>query len=150
MEEKKIVKEEAEKIFEELIFKNINLNADIIIVDPIPILGENLKMRGWMIAAQSGDQLVGYLQLSKELEFLRFSSFQRNSNSLEGCPFAKNWLEPKTILEKAISFAGKKVTMSEPYLSFHHDISRLSWIIPAETEKKVKYKIYVVGDYVFD
>jgi len=116
---------------------------------PIPVYGHEKDIESWFIGITISDKLVGFIQLNSDFELLRFSSFQRDPTSLDGCPIASSWLDPEYILERSRSIASQDDALEPPFLSYDRNITRLAWKVIAEEKSGHKKTILIAGDFVY-
>jgi hypothetical protein len=118
--------------------------------NPLPItdLSDN-KIVAWFIGISVENKLAGFIQLSSTLEFLRYSSFQRIPQSLEGCPNSSVWLNPDVIIQLEKVKAAENDILSSPILTFDQNLSRIVWAVNVESKKGLTKTIYVAGEYVY-
>lgn len=116
---------------------------------PIPIHGPKGDIVSWFVGITMSDKLVGYIQLDSDLMVMRYSTFQRNPSSLEGCPEARTWLDPDYIKERSRTEASPDDDLEPPFLSYDRSISRIVWVVKAKGKSGDVKKIFVAGDFVY-
>jgi hypothetical protein len=137
-------------LFNSRIVESKLVKAKGVVHDPIPIEHSNGKLAAWFIPITIGEKIVGYFQLDTSLEFLRYASFQRDSESIDICPAKTDWLDTKVIREKARKLAVENESLSEPRLTYDVDVSRVVWAVSAIKSDGQSRRIFVVGDTVYN
>lgn len=119
--------------------------------NPIPVYAPNSsKLVSWFVGITVNDKIASFLQLDEIGNLIRYSSFQRNKASLEGCPNAEAWLDSNYAVHKAKTLLGKKAVLRRSYMSYHQNITRLAWIVEASEKDGTEKTIYVSGSSVFE
>jgi hypothetical protein len=118
--------------------------------EPLPVNYPNGKLHSWFVGVTVNCKLAGFLQLLPDLSPLRYSTFQRRPDSLEGCPDSADWLDRARIQSRAAGALGSGESLGEPYLTFDQHPSRLVWAVPVESERDGKREILVAGDFVYE
>ncbi|HEV8286430.1 MAG TPA: hypothetical protein VGQ09_19110 [Chitinophagaceae bacterium] len=136
------------------LFKSSIVNDSLVktkgkVETPIPILEASGNINSWFVGITVDKTLAGFLQIENNLSLLRYSSFQRTPNSLQGCPSADVWLNPKKIISLARTKATKDDSLSPPILTYDQNPSRIVWSIIATSKSGKKRIIYVAGEYVY-
>jgi len=85
------------------------------------------NLHSWFVPVTIGDRLAGFFQLLPDLTMMRYSSFQRHDNSIDGCPAKALWLDEAAILNRFQEYAGAGEFVSQPYLTYDKSPSRLVW-----------------------
>jgi hypothetical protein len=119
------------------------------IEEPIPVLDPDRRADSWFIGISVGGKLAGFVQLGPDMGFLRYSSFQRDPRTLEGCPPSSSWLDVERILALARSRAAPEDLLETPYLTFDKSPSRIVWAVEAIDQQRHKTTIYVAGEHVY-
>ena len=143
------IENKTRKIFNEMVAKDLVLKKKVTLNKPIPIYGAKEEIVSWFVAITVGDKLLGFLQFDFDLNFMRYSTFQRKKSSLEGCPDSRTWLDPKYIKNRAKSKASPGDILDEPLLSFDKNLTRIAWVVKAVNKNSNVKKIFVAGDYVY-
>lgn len=104
----------------------------------------------WLVPVTVGDRLIGYLQLNPRLELIRYSSFQRRPDSLEGVPEASEWLDPGRVLERAASVARSDEDLGRPVLTYDQYPDRLAWKVEARSAAGGVRNIMVTGSSAWE
>ena len=120
-----------------------------IIATPIPIHNTEGDFAGWFVGVVVDGKIAGYFRFLNDLTLSGYSSFQRQSDSIDTCPDAKVWLDPDYILELARSVAKKGDSLAQPFLSYDQYPSRVAWLVPATTMSKKHKHIYVAGGFAY-
>lgn len=108
------------------------------------------RLHSWFVPVAVGDKLAGFAELRPDLEFLRYSSFQRRPGNTAGLPELAAWTDPETIRQRAASLSGPNETLGEPVLTYDRAPSRLAWAIPATDPAGRTRTLYVAGDYAYE
>lgn len=143
------VKKTAVKLFNYPIVQDSFVKTNGKIENPIPILETSGYINSWFVGVSVNKRLAGFMQIDNDLNLLRYSSFQRVPNSIEGCPEADTWLSPKKILTLAKTKADKDDSLSEPILTYDQNPSRIVWSIIAKKKNGNTRTIYVAGEFVY-
>lgn len=104
----------------------------------------------WLVPLTRGDRLVGYLQLDRELVLIRQVSFQRRPDSLEGVPYAADWLDPDRVLRRAAEFAMPNEDLGKPVLTYDCLPDRVAWRVKARSPAGEIRDIMVAGSSVWE
>jgi hypothetical protein len=115
----------------------------------LAVTGPAGELESWLIAVSVEDRLAGFFRLSPKLELRGYSSFQRRASSLAGCPSARSWLDPQSILERARSSAAPTEDLAPPVLTYDGSPSRIAWAVKATDPTGREKTIFVAGDYVY-
>lgn len=99
----------------------------------------------WLVPVILENHLVGYLQLDLELEMIRYASFQRRPDSLEGVPEALDWLDPDRVLQRAAAVAAPNEDLGKPVLTYDRYPDRLAWRVKARSANGTIRNIMVAG-----
>ena len=117
---------------------------------PIPVLTPERQRHSWFVPIAAGDRLAGFLQLLPDLTVLRYSSFQRREDRLDGCPPAELWIDTEKIRRVAQEKARPGETAGEPYLTYDRVPSRLVWAIPLSTTGGATRTLYIAGRAIWE
>jgi hypothetical protein len=139
----------AESLLEQGFFSQTRDPA-LTVGEPLPIVDASGRPHSWFVPLQVGGKLAGFGQLSLTLEPLRFSSFQRNPETCDGCPDAAEWTDPALVLKKAAALAKAGERLSQPTLSFDQSPSRIAWRVEAKTPSGQTRTIYVAGSAAYE
>jgi hypothetical protein len=140
---------QAIEFFKSSIANNFLVKIKTKVEKPIPIAEPSGGIHSWFVALTADKSLIGFMQIDSSLSLLRYSSFQRDPNSLQGCPEADTWLNPKRILTLAKTKADKGDSLSDPILTYDQNPSRIVWSIIARKTNGKTNTIYVAGEYVY-
>jgi len=91
------------------------------------LLDQYGKLHSWFVPVTVGDRLAGFFQFLPDLTMMRYSSFQRHDNSIEGCPTKELWLDEAAILSRFQDYAGAGACVGKPYLTYDKSPSRVVW-----------------------
>jgi hypothetical protein len=118
---------------------------------PIPVhTPDGKNVVSWFVGITVGDRIASFLQFNGAGKLIRYSSFQRESKSVEECPKADTWLKSSHVKNRGKSIVGKDALVKKPYLSYHQNITRLAWIVRVIEKDGIERLVYVVGDSVFE
>jgi hypothetical protein len=116
----------------------------------IPVEAPKGAMHSWFVPVSHGERLLGFFELTPELDVRRYSSFQKHEGNLDGCPPLTDWVDPATVREKVSQHVSTGTTVGEPYLSFDTYPSRLAWAVPVIRADGSTRFMFVAGDTVFE
>ena len=116
----------------------------------VPVWTQPGDFHSWFVPVAIDDRLAGYFHLGDDLVLLGYSSFQRHTGSVEGCPPKKSWLNRAVIRRTAATLARPEESLGRPYLNFDVRGSRLAWAVDATSADGGKRTIFVAGDAVYD
>jgi hypothetical protein len=117
---------------------------------PIAVLAPDGSLDSWFVAVTVGDRLAGFFQLLPDLTLMRYSSFQRREDTLEGCPAAGSWTDADSIRRRAQAHARPGETAGEPVLSYDRAPSRLAWTVSLTAPDGTTRKLCVAGHAVWE
>jgi hypothetical protein len=138
------VRAAAEALRREIVDDPLALRARL--EEPIPVRSATGELDSWFVALTTGDLLLGFFQLERDLGLHRYSTFQRTPGSASECPPAATWLDPDTIRERARAALAESDQLEQPILSYHGNRDRLAWRVPVANRRA---SIYVIGDEVY-
>jgi hypothetical protein len=116
---------------------------------PIPVLESDGELHSWFVPVTVGDLLAGFFEFQTDLTFMRYSSFQRQEDSLEGCPAAESWTDVKAIQRLAATNARPGEKAGEPFLTYDRSPSRLVWAVALESPDGTTRTVHVAGSWVW-
>ena len=117
---------------------------------PIPVLGPNRDLHTWFVPVTVGKVLAGFFEFQPDLTLMRYSSFQRHEDSLEGCPIAELWIEPKSIQNRINEKVHQGEKVRELFLTYDRVPSRLAWAVVLETLDGTTRILHVAGNVVWE
>jgi len=117
--------------------------------DPIPIHGPDGNVKSWFIGVTVKERLVGFIHYDIRQTLIGYSTFQRQTSSLEGCPLANVWLDPETVMRKASTLASSDDVLSSPILTYDKHPSRIVWSVKATNKDGTIRTILVAGEYAY-
>ncbi len=118
---------------------------------PIPVADPaSGRLHSWFVPIAWGDTLVGFAELRPDLEFVRYSSFQRRPGDTTGLPDLTDWTDPEKIRLHAARASRPDEKLGEPILTYDREPTRLAWAVTATDPAGRSRKLYVVGDYVYE
>ena len=104
---------------------------------PIPVLGPGGEVDSWFVALTTGEGIIGFLQLERDLTLHRYSGFDPPQP-------ASAWLDPAAVVERARGAAAEDEELGEPVLTYRGNRDRLTWRVPMRNKAGA---IYVAGDH---
>lgn len=143
------VRREARRLFQSGLVHDPLVLHDGRLQDPKPVKGPDGSTVGWFIPVVVSERLVGFLQLDSRLSLLRWSTFPHRAGSIDDCPSAESWLDPKVILHRARLVAPAGTSLGEPYLTFDRHLTRLVWAVHAQKPGGGTHTVYVVGEHSY-
>jgi hypothetical protein len=118
--------------------------------DPVPVVGPDGRVDSFVVAVVVGDKLAGFVQLLPDGRLMRYASFQRRPDSIEGAPDAADWLDPQRIRARAEARLGARESAGTPYLTFDRSPTRLAWLVPVVGAGGGERQLLVAGESVFE
>ncbi|HUN07120.1 MAG TPA: hypothetical protein PLQ56_10995 [Aggregatilineales bacterium] len=116
---------------------------------PIVVVDADDKPESWFVGVIVDERIAGFLQLDLHGRLRRYSSFQRRSETLEGCPPAKDWLDPETILGLVRARVDPGATLSVPTLSYDRSPDKIVWRINIVDQSGQASTVFVAGNYAY-
>jgi hypothetical protein len=116
---------------------------------PIAVQSPSGRLHSWFVPVTVGDQLVGFFQFLSDGTFMRFSSFQRQTSDLAGCPVAADWLDLNRIQARAEVQRQPDETSSDPFLTYDRTPDRLVWAVPLTNARGKVRLVYIAGKTVY-
>jgi hypothetical protein len=120
------------------------------IESPIPVLGSNREIHSWFVPVTVGDRLAAFFQFLPDLTMMRYSSFQRQEGSLDGCPPARDWIDDQAIKRRAKGKARPGEIAGKPFLTFDRFPSRLAWAVELALPRGATRKVFVAGEQIWE
>ena len=117
---------------------------------PIAVRAPDGRLHSWFVPVTVDNQLVGFFQFLPDLTLMRYSSFQRREDSLEGCPSAESWTNEETIQRRAQENARPGETAGMPFLTYARVPSRLAWAVPLTTRGGIARTLFVAGQVAWE
>ena len=117
---------------------------------PTPVLGPKGDLHSWFVPVTVGDLLVGFFEFQPDLTLMRYSSFQRQEDSLEGCPGAESWIDTNAIQRRGETNARPGEKAREPFLTYDGAPSRLAWAVVLESPDGTTRTVHVAGNAVWE
>jgi hypothetical protein len=139
----------ARKLFESGVTHDTFVQKAGKVEKPIPVHDPDGDLVSWFVGITVSDRLAGFMQFGTDASLMRYSTFQRHTSSLEGCPPASAWLDPKYIKKRARTRASRGDVLSRPYLTYDRNLSRLVWVVNVKSKRGKVKTIYVAGEYVY-
>ena len=117
---------------------------------PIPVLEPNRSLHSWFAPVTVGELLVGFFQFQPDLTLMRYSSFQRHEDSLEGCPAAELWIDPKSIRCRIDEKVHQDEKIRELFFTYDRTPSRLAWAVVLDAHDGTIRTLHVAGNAVWE
>lgn len=108
------------------------------------------RLHSWFVPVAVGDRLAGFAELLPDLQFARYSSFQRRPEDTMGLPDLTTWTDPETIRQQAGRVSRPDETLGEPILTYDREPARLAWRVRATDSEGRSRTLFVTGDYVYE
>lgn len=116
----------------------------------IPVRTWDRELHSWFVPVTAGGRLAGFFQFLPDLTLMRFSSFQRREDSVEGCPLAESWLDLEIIRRRAQERARSGEKAGEPLLTYFQASSQLAWAVPMTSPGGASRTLLVAGNAVWE
>ena len=118
--------------------------------EPVPIrTPDGKEIVSWFVAITVADKIASFMQFDNSGTLIRYSSFQRQRSSLEGCPKSNVWLSASYPRKLAKRELGARERIVATFLSYHQNPQRIAWVVKSRDEDGRTRTIYVAGDSVF-
>jgi hypothetical protein len=117
---------------------------------PIPVLAPDSQLHSWFVPVTIGNGLAAFFQLLPDLTMMRYSSFQKRDDSMEGCPSAELWIDAETVRRRAQERARPGETVGQPFLTYDRAPSRLVWAVPLTSPDGTTRTLHVAGRAVWE
>ncbi len=143
------IRAQAQNLLRSSMIKSALVVASGRIEMPIAVQGPDGQLHSWFVPVTVGNRLAGFFQFLPDGTFMRFSSFQRRSGDLAGCPAAADWLDPSRIQTRAEVQRQPDETSSKPFLTYDRSPDRLVWAVPLTNARGEVRLVYVVGQTVY-
>lgn len=145
MDEKRKADAECRRIFESGIAGDPLIEREGNLGEALPVNHPGGGIAGWMAPITAGPHLLGLIQLTADMGFLRFAGFQNRRGDVFGCPLAADWLNSETILDRVRSEMPDCDWSSEPVLTYDRNVTRLCWEIVGRNRDGGSITIHVEG-----
>lgn len=116
---------------------------------PIPVFGLKGELHSWFVPVTVGELLAGFFEFQPDLTLMRYSSFQRHEDSLEGCPTTESWIDVNAIQRRVESRRRPGEKIRKPFLTYDKVPSRLAWVVVFESSDGTTRAVYVAGNVVW-
>jgi hypothetical protein len=121
------------------------------VAEPLTVAGPDGRPHSWFVGLTVGDRIVALFQLLLDGTVMRFSSFQRRPGELEGCPPARDWLDPASARERVIRQSQPGDEVGAPVLTFDRNPDRLVWSVSVKTRADGRTRtVYVAGPSIYE
>ncbi len=141
--------QKAQELFESGLVQDAVVRSQGQLNKPIPIIGPEADLAGWFVGVTIGNQIVGFMQFDRQMQVLRYSSFQKSPGSLVGCPPRDDWLDASAVKKRAKAHIGVGDQIASPYLTYDGNPSRLVWAVPVKMRREGHKIIFVAGDFAY-
>ncbi len=118
--------------------------------EPIEVQTPDGRLHSWFVPVIVSDRLAGFFQFLPDLTLMRYSSFQRMDDSLEGCPAAESWIDPAAIRRQAENKARPGETVGAPVFTYDRAPSRLAWAIPLKSQAGATRTLFIAGNAAWE
>lgn len=119
------------------------------LAQPVPIVDHSGRVIGWFVAISIDTLIVGFIQFDAQGVLLRYSTFRRLPESLEGCPGAAAWLDVDQIGQRAAEHISGGRVVGAPVLTFDEHITKLVWAAKVRDARGCDVTVYVAGEYSY-
>lgn len=120
------------------------------VLDPLAVQAPDGRLHAWFVPVARGEALIGFAELLPNLTMTRYSSFQRDPSSLEGCPPRAAWTHPPTVLATLEPYLRPGEVSGRPVLSFDRVPARLAWAVVVSATDGTSRTLYVAGSAVWE
>lgn len=117
---------------------------------PIPVLSSDRSLHSWFVPVTVGKVLAGFFEFKSDLTLMRYSSFQRHEDSLQGCPAAELWIDSKAIKHRISKKMHQGEKIRDFFLTYNKAPSRLVWAAVLETLDGAPRTLHVAGNVVWE
>jgi len=116
----------------------------------IPVLTPDGALHSWFVPVTVGELLAGFFEFDPNGALMRYSSFQRQESSLQGCPAAESWTDAATVQRQAAAKARTGEKAGEAFLTYDRAPARLCWQVSLESPDGTVRAVHVAGNVVWD
>ena len=95
-------------------------------------------------------RIAGFLQFLPDHTLLRYSTFQRHDDSLDGCPPAASWLDRAAILARLHEKKRPDETVGPLFPSYDQTPERLAWATVLTAAHGTTRTLYASGHAVWE
>lgn len=117
---------------------------------PIPVLAPSGNLHSWFVPVTVGELLAGFFEFQPDLTLMRYSSFQRHEESLEGCPASELWINANAIQRRVENTAHPGEKVLELFLTYDRTPSYLAWKAVLASPDGAIRTVHVAGDSVWE
>jgi hypothetical protein len=118
--------------------------------NPVPVRSPDGGLHSWFVPVIVGDLLAGFIEYQPDLTLVRYSSFQRREESMEGCPAAALWLDTTVIQSQLKSSVRPGEKVRETFLTYDTAPSHLAWAVVVESPDGTTRTLHVAGSTVWE
>ena len=148
--EKSIIQIRAKELLLSGMSGDLTISKSCRVEVPIPVLDPNRSLHSWFVPVTVGQVLAGFFEFQPDQTLIRYSSFQSHQGSLEGCPKAELWTDPKTIKRQIKTQMHPDDKIRELFLTYDRVPARLAWAIVLETPDETTRILYIAGSVVWE
>ena len=117
---------------------------------PVPVVDPRGQLHSWFVPVTVGSKLASFMELMPDLTLARYSTFQREPRTLNGCPDADLWLDKQAIRLRAHSKTRPGEQVGAMVLTFDGTPQRLAWAVTVTDRAGKTRTIFVRGEEVYD
>lgn len=117
---------------------------------PIGVFEPNGGLYSWFVPVTVDGLLAGFFEFRPDLTLMRYSSFQRQEESMEGCPTAEAWTDVHSIRRRIEDAARPDEKVGRLFLSYDRAPSHLAWMGVLESTDGTTRTLYVAGNAVWE
>ena len=118
--------------------------------EAVPVLHPDGGLHSWFVPITVDGRIAGFFQLLPDHTLLRYSTFQRHEDTLDGCPPAASWLDREAILSRLHEKKRPDETVGPLFLSYDRTPERLAWAVVLTTARGATRTLYVSGRAVWE
>jgi hypothetical protein len=118
--------------------------------DAMAVVDSEAKLNSWFVPIIVHDRLAGFFQFRPDLTMMRYASFQRRAESLEGCPATALWLDETAIRKRFRERAQPGENVGQPFLSYDRSPSRLAWAALFSAADGTTRTLYAAGQAIWE
>ena len=117
--------------------------------EAVPVLHPDGGLHSWFVPITVDGRIAGFFQLLPDQTLLRYSTFQRHDDSLDGCPPAASWLDRAAILARIHEKKRPDETVGPLFLSYDRTPDRLAWATVLTAARGTTRTLYASGRAVW-
>ncbi len=113
---------------------------------PIPVFRPDRTLHSWFVPVTVDKVLAGFFEFLPDLTLMRYSSFQRQENSLSSCPAAELWIDADTIRHRIETMKQPNEEVIDMFLSYDSILSHIAWLGKVKAPDGKISTVYVAGN----